>query len=45
MIMVEQVKLKRFQEEIISLPITSKNELDFRFMENYIKSLPYSENL
>lgn len=37
-----QVRLKRFEEEIISLPITNRKELDFEFMENYIKSLSYS---
>ena len=40
-----QVRLKRFEEEIISLPVTNKKELDFKFMENYIKSLPYSSSL
>ena len=40
-----QVRLKRFEEEVISLPITDKNEPDFEFMENYIKSLNYSQNL
>ena len=40
-----QVGLKRFEEETISLPFKKfKNEIipDFEFMENYIKSLPYS---
>ena len=40
-----QVRLKRFEEEIISLPVTNKNELDFEFMENYMKSLNYSQSL
>jgi len=40
-----QVRLKRFEEEIISLPVTNKKEPDFEFMENYIKSLKYSQNL
>lgn len=37
-----QVRLRRFEEEIISLPVTNKKEPDFEFMENFIKSLPYS---
>lgn len=40
-----QVRLKRFEDEIINLPITDKKEIDFKFMENYIKSLPYSSSL
>lgn len=41
-----QVRLKRFEEEIIKLPIKNKSkEIDFQFMENYIKSLNYSSNL
>jgi len=40
-----QVRLKRFEEEIISLPVVNKKELDFEFMENYIKSLSYSSSL
>lgn len=40
-----QVRLKRFEEEIINLPVTNKKELDFEFMENYIKSLNYSQGL
>jgi hypothetical protein len=35
----------RYKETIIKLPINSKGEPDFEFMENYIKSLPYSKNL
>ncbi len=40
-----QVRLKRFEEEIISLPVTNKKEPDFEFMEDYIKSLPYSAEI
>lgn len=40
-----QVRLKRFEEEIIKLPIKKNNELDFKFMENYIKSLSYSSSI
>src|SRR3989344_2438672 len=40
-----QVRLKRFEEEIISLPITKVGELNFQFMERYIKSLSYSSDL
>jgi len=40
-----QVRLKRFEEEFISLPITKKEAPDFEYMENYIKSLNYSQSL
>ena len=43
-----QVRLKRFEEEIISLPfkrVLNKNIPDFEFMENFIKSLPYSKSI
>ncbi len=40
-----QVRLKRFEEEIIKLPVINNNELDFQFMENYIKSLAYANDL
>ena len=29
----------------IKLPVTEKNDPDWQFMEDYIKSLPYSSNL
>ena len=35
----------RMDKSVIILPITSKNEPDWQFMEDYIKSLPYSKNL
>lgn len=40
-----QVRLKRIENEIIKLPVNTKQEPDFEFMENYIKSLPYSQSL
>lgn len=38
-----QVRLKRFENEFIKLPINSKKEIDFDFMEQYMKSFNYSE--
>lgn len=35
----------RMPSSLIRLPITSKDAPDWKFMENYIKSLPYSKNL
>lgn len=35
----------KFSDDIIKLPIDEKEKIDFEFMENYIKSLPYSSNL
>ena len=32
-------------ETIIMLPVDDKNNPDWKFMEDYIKSLPYSSNL
>ncbi len=40
-----QVRLKRLATELISLPIDSQGNPDWQFMEDYIKSLPYSANL
>ena len=40
-----QVRLKRLQNEIIALPVDNNEEPDWKFMEDYIKSLPYSANL
>lgn len=44
-----QVRLHRLEKEIIKLPskqnIKGKNEPDWQFMENYVKSLSYSINL
>jgi len=40
-----QVRLKRLEDECIYLPVTSSGKPDWDFMENYIKSLPYSNSL
>lgn len=43
-----QVRLKRLEEEVISLPckvVNGKYTPNFEFMENYIKSLPYSKSI
>jgi len=40
-----QVRIQRLENENIKLPIISKNKPDWLFMENYIKSLPYSVNI
>lgn len=43
-----QVRLKRFEEEVIKLPFKKHKSVhipDFEFMEAYIKSLPYSSAL
>lgn len=37
--------IARMNESIIKLPVTDTGEPDWEFMENYIKSLPYSSNL
>ena len=39
-----QVRLKRLEEEIIKLPYKNKKP-DWKFMENYIKLLPYSSSI
>ena len=36
---------ERMKESLIKLPIDKNGNPDFEFMENYIKSLPYSANL
>ena len=36
---------KRMPSSIIKLPVTPTGEPDWQFMEDYIKSLPYSSNL
>lgn len=38
-------KKERLESFTIKLPINKNNEPDWDFMENYIKSLPYSSNL
>ena len=40
-----QVRLRRLENEKIRLPINSNKNINWQFMENYIKSLPYSSNL
>lgn len=37
--------IKRMNETTIHLPVNDSNEPDWEFMEDYIKSLPYSSNL
>ncbi|WCR56079.1 MAG: hypothetical protein PG979_000136 [Rickettsia asembonensis] len=36
---------KKYGKNIIKLPATSQGTPDWEFMENYIKSLPYSSSL
>lgn len=40
-----QVRLKRLEGEKILLPVNSNNNIDWEYMEKYIKSLSYSSNL
>ncbi|RXJ67682.1 type II restriction endonuclease subunit M [Halarcobacter ebronensis] len=40
-----QVRIQRLENEIIELPIIKKNKIHWDFIENYIKTLPYSKNL
>lgn len=35
----------RLEEEKIILPVKSNGDIDFKFMEKYIKSLPYSDRI
>ena len=37
--------LERMNESLIKLPVDKKGNPDWQFMEDYIKSLPYSNNL
>jgi len=37
--------LERMKEDIIKLPAAPSGEPDFQFMEDYVKTLPYSSNL
>ncbi|EAK0456415.1 methyltransferase [Campylobacter upsaliensis] len=39
------IKRNDLEKTIIKLPINHKGELDFDFMENYIKSLPYGDRI
>ena len=36
---------KRMPDSLIKLPVTKDNIPDWKYMEDYIKSLPYSGNL
>lgn len=40
-----QVRLKRLKRETVALPVDENNQPDWKFMEDYIKSLPYSKSL
>ena len=40
-----QVRLKRLEKETVALPVDDKNNIDWKFIEEYIKSLAYSSNL
>ncbi|HEX2786285.1 MAG TPA: N-6 DNA methylase [Ignavibacteria bacterium] len=40
-----QVRLKRFKDEMIKLPVDKNGNPDWIFMENYMKSLPYSASI
>ena len=40
-----QVRLQRLDFDEIKLPVDKKGNPDWKFMENYIKALPYSSNL
>jgi hypothetical protein len=37
--------IERMKNSQIKLPVTKNGTPDWSFMENYIKSLPYSSNL
>ncbi len=40
-----QIRLNDSQKIRVSLPVNTSNDPDWKFMEYYIKSLPYSANL
>ena len=40
-----QVRLHRLENEVIKLPISKKNIPNWDFMEDFIKSMPYSSNI
>ena len=40
-----QIRLNDCQKLTIKLPVTTQGLPDWEFMENYIKSLPYSASL
>ena len=35
--------LGRMEQSVIKLPVTPEGEPDYQFMEDYIKTLPYSK--
>lgn len=37
--------LNRMNETVMRLPVTAENEPDWKFMDRYIKSLPYSKSI
>ena len=37
--------LDKIKEENIKLPVTNDNQIDWNYMENYIKKLPYADNI
>ena len=41
----KQYRQKDFKEHIVKLPTTSSGDPDWRFMEEYIKQLPYSDKI
>ena len=40
-----EISDERLAKEKIKLPVDKKGNPDWQFMEDYIKSLPYSNNL
>ncbi len=40
-----QVRIHRLENEIIKLPIITKNIINWQFIKNYVESLPYSKSL
>ena len=40
-----QVRIQRLQNEFIELPVIKKDTINWNFIEDYIKSLPYSKSL
>jgi predicted RNA methylase len=40
-----QVRIQRLENEIIKLPILKKDVIDWNFIKDYVKALPYSINL
>ena len=43
--MVGNGGIDRMKKSLIKLPVDSDGKPDYKFMEDYIKSLPYSINL